>query len=132
MFSSKDVIYMLMLYLKLFLILHGIKLFAFYSFTWQFAAFVSARTTLLLAKNNSRSRPRATIPVLMYTVALLSSSGIYFRSEKYETSIFFSKNVLYLFILYIGIWNWFIYVLIALLLVVMLVIYLKQVRSKQF
>ena len=60
----------------------------------------------------------------MYTVALL------FRAD--ETSIFLKKYSLLVYGLYIGIWNWFIYVPIALLLVVTRVIYLKQVRSKQF
>jgi hypothetical protein len=53
MFYSKNVMYMLMLYLKLFLIWHEIKLFFFRSFTWQFLAFVSSctrRQALLLAK----------------------------------------------------------------------------------
>lgn len=50
---------------------------------------------------------------------------------KYAASTIFSKNV-FIVMIYTDIWNWFIFFPIALLLIVMLVIYLKEVRSKEF
>ena len=78
-------------------------------------------------------RPAASAkPYINVYSSMAIPAGIYFRSEKYETSTFFLKMFStclwsiyrYLELVY--------YVPIALLLVVTLVIYLKQVRSKQF
>ena len=66
----------------------------------------------------------------MYTVALLSPLTFILDQKNMKLVFFFLKSSLLVYGLYIGIWNWIIYVPIALLLVVMLVVYLKQVRSK--
>ena len=94
MFCSKDVIYMLMLHLKLFLISHGIKFRTKLNCSLSIllhdsSLTLSLRARLAFGQKQLKRWLRAPSIVLMYIVALLFPAAIYFRSEKYKISIFF-------------------------------------------